>query len=118
GSAPPYAVTHEWGNDGRLLTTSIAVAGIATLSSSSTQLGYKTYYDSAGRVVRVGDGARVIWEAGQVSDTGSYDALGRLAHSSRDNGLVAVDQTFSKWSNLPTSRGVTLPGGTALYAIK
>ena len=106
-----HTVTRRFGNDDRLLGTTITLPGLDRPAS------YDTDYDSAGRPVRLYQPRQVWWHAAdQAPATGAYDPLGRLAKVIEDNGNVTTTGTYSAFTQLPTSQRITLPGGPVYEA--
>lgn len=92
--ASGLTVARTYRPDGQILATAV---------NAVTALTYYWRYDSAGRLVKVDDGAgTVFWETGG-STTGAYDALGRLTAANMDSGWLTQAYAYDPSSNAMTS---------------
>jgi RHS repeat-associated protein len=106
GTAPArHTVTRAFGNDDRLLTTTVH------LPELGQPVTYDTEYDSAGQPVRLDHEGQVWWAAINQSGTGAYDTLGRVRRVQEDNGKAAETATYSPFTQQLAAQTVTLPTG-------
>jgi RHS repeat-associated protein len=91
--------------------TSRLSTGQPTSSSVSSPyndtLTYSTSYDSMLRAVQLSSGATTYWNANSGS-LGAYDALGRVASTSADNGAVQSSWSYAAYSAMEGSAQVHL----------
>jgi len=107
GEPKGFSITTARREDGRGTQESfIPDAGFGLQS-----LEMRTGYDSAGRAAQVAAGTSTLWQATIGADgTGAYDAFGRLAAATVDDGGVAQVWTRGVSSGLLQAQSVSIVG--------